>query len=62
MEYCSRQMQQFLANIGIKHEKSNIYSAQQNGVAECINRVFLEGTRNLLKSDNLAQEHLLEAL
>ena len=62
MEYCSRQMQQFLADIGIKHEKTNIYSAQQNGAAERINRVLLEGTRALLKSGNLPQEHWLEAL
>ena len=33
-EYCSKEFEAFLAEKGIKHEKTNAYTPQENGVAE----------------------------
>ena len=47
-EYCSKEMERYLSSKGIRHEKSNPYTPQQNGKAERANRTLLEGTRSLL--------------
>ena len=49
-------MKKFLTDLGIKHEKSNIYSPQSNGAAERVNRLLFEGVRTLLHAANLSNE------
>ena len=62
LEYCNKSVQQMLATLGIRHERTNVYSPQQNGVAERVNHVLLEGVRTLLKAANLKESFWLEAL
>ena len=43
----------FLAEKGIKHEKMNAYTPQENGVAECRNLTLANRTRALLDDNKL---------
>jgi transposase InsO family protein len=52
-EFNNNVMSAFLTMEGIKHELTTIYSPQQNGTAERLNRTLLEKTRCLLKDANL---------
>ncbi|GAB6033770.1 hypothetical protein CHUAL_013973 [Chamberlinius hualienensis] len=53
LEFCSGQFQRFLVNNGIKHQRTNSYTPQQNGVAERFNRTLLNKMRALLFESNL---------
>jgi transposase InsO family protein len=48
-EYINNEFEEYLRNNGIKHEKTTVYTPQQNGVAERLNRTLLEMTRCLLR-------------
>ena len=40
----------------------NVYTPQQNGVAECMNKTLLERARSMLSDANLEQELWTEAI
>lgn len=52
-EFCAGYFETFLLREGIKHEKSNVYSPEMNGIAERYNRTLMEGVRSLLVQTNL---------
>jgi hypothetical protein len=52
-EYCSREFEAFLAEKGIKHEKTNAYTPQENGVAKRRNLTLANQTRALLDENKL---------
>jgi transposase InsO family protein len=52
-EYMSKAMKNYFDEQGIKHEFTTIYTPQQNGVAERLNRTLLEKARCLLRARNV---------
>jgi len=61
-EYQSSELQSFLSEKGIRHEKSAPYTPQQNGVAERFNRTILDTARSLLHHHNLPKKLWTEAV
>jgi hypothetical protein len=41
-EYESTELNLYLSNKGIHHEKTNAYTPQENGVSECMNCTLME--------------------
>ncbi|GBN96026.1 Retrovirus-related Pol polyprotein from transposon TNT 1-94 [Araneus ventricosus] len=62
LEFCNKDLDNFLEQQGINHEKTNPYTPEQNGVAERYNLTALDGVKTLLKSSGVAQEFWGEAL
>ncbi|UYV61341.1 hypothetical protein LAZ67_1004473 [Cordylochernes scorpioides] len=62
LEFCNRDFQNKLQKLGIKHERTNVYSLQMNGVAERVNRTLLDMARACLHSANLPQRFWAEAV
>ncbi|GBL62227.1 Retrovirus-related Pol polyprotein from transposon TNT 1-94 [Araneus ventricosus] len=47
LEFCSQIFEENLKKAGIRHQRTNIYSPEMNGVAEHLNRTMAEGVRCL---------------
>ncbi|GBO46423.1 Retrovirus-related Pol polyprotein from transposon TNT 1-94 [Araneus ventricosus] len=62
LEFCNQEFQKFLEKLGIRHEKTNPYSPEMNGVAERFNLTALDGVKVLLKSSGMSQKFWAEAL
>ncbi|GBM43842.1 Retrovirus-related Pol polyprotein from transposon TNT 1-94 [Araneus ventricosus] len=62
LEFCNKDLDNFLEQQGINHEKTNPYTPEQNGVAERYNLTALDGVKTLLKSSGVAQKFWGEAL
>ncbi|GBO02669.1 Retrovirus-related Pol polyprotein from transposon TNT 1-94 [Araneus ventricosus] len=62
LEFCDKDLDNFLEQQGINHEKTNPYTPEQNGVAERFNLTALDGVKTLLKSSGVAQKFWGEAL
>jgi hypothetical protein len=52
-EYESTELNLYLSNKGIHHEKTNAYTPQENSVSECMNRTLMEMARCLLHDAGL---------
>jgi hypothetical protein len=52
-EYSGNAFEEYLRCHGIKHENTTVYTPQQNGVAERLNRSLLEMTRCLLRESGV---------
>lgn len=61
-EFKNRAVTDFLDSKGIKHELTNIYSPQQNGVAERLNQTALNATRAILDDSGLPLSFWPEAI
>ena len=61
-EYTSREFTSYLANEGIKHERTTPHTPQQNGIAERLNRTLIEGVRTMLADSKLPHRFWAEAL
>ncbi|KAL4324482.1 hypothetical protein GQ457_11G027590 [Hibiscus cannabinus] len=61
-EYTSDEFDDFCRNEGIKRQFTTIYTPQQNGVAERMNRTLLERTRAMLRSAGLEKAFWVEAV
>lgn len=61
-EFVNRNFENFCADMGIKHEKTNIYTPQQNGVAERLNRTVIDGARTILYESGLDKSFWPEAI
>ncbi|NDA63213.1 MAG: hypothetical protein EBX50_14410 [Chitinophagia bacterium] len=61
-EYVNKQMEDFLAEHGIRHDKTAPYTPQQNGVAERANRTIMECARSMLHCKGLPTELWAEAV
>ncbi|GFV54553.1 retrovirus-related Pol polyprotein from transposon TNT 1-94 [Trichonephila clavipes] len=55
-------MDNFLTELGIKHEITNSYTPEMNGVAERFNLTALDGIKTLLKSSEVPHKFWGEAL
>ncbi|GFU17408.1 copia protein [Trichonephila clavipes] len=55
-------MNNFLTELGIKHEVTNSYTPEMNGVAERFNLTALDGIKTLLKSSEVPHKFWGEAL
>ena len=47
-EYTSQYFKKFFAGKGIAHQLTNLYTPEQNGVSERLNRTLVESTRSML--------------
>jgi hypothetical protein len=52
-EYGSKEFKSYLESKGIKHEKTNAYTPQENGVAERMNWTLVESAHSMLNDANL---------
>lgn len=52
----------FFEDTGIKHEIFNVETSQINGIAERINRTFIDLVKSMLKSAKLPQKFWAEAV
>ncbi|GFX63741.1 retrovirus-related Pol polyprotein from transposon TNT 1-94 [Trichonephila clavipes] len=62
LEFCNKDMDNFLTELGIKHEVTNSYTPEMNGVAEIFNLTALDGIKTLLKSSEVPHKFWGEAL
>lgn len=62
LEFISEKFEQFLGEQGIKAERTNVYTPQQNGVSERYNYTAMNGVRVLLKASSLSNGFWVEAL
>lgn len=61
-EYVSNAMNNFLKKNGIRHQLTIPRSAQQNGVAERLNRTLVEKARSMLDDSGLSRDLWAEAI
>ncbi|GFY22341.1 retrovirus-related Pol polyprotein from transposon TNT 1-94 [Trichonephila clavipes] len=62
LKFCNKDMDNFLTELGIKHEVTNSYTPEMNGVAERFNLTALDGIKTLLKSSEVPHKFWGEAL
>ncbi|GFS69238.1 retrovirus-related Pol polyprotein from transposon TNT 1-94 [Trichonephila clavipes] len=62
LEFCNKDLDNFLTELGIKHEVTNSYTPEMNGVAERFNLTALDGIKTLLKSSEVPHKFWGEAL
>ncbi|GFU23408.1 retrovirus-related Pol polyprotein from transposon TNT 1-94 [Trichonephila clavipes] len=62
LEFCNKDMDNFLTELGIKHEVTNSYTPEMNAVAERFNLTALDGIKTLLKSSEVPHKFWGEAL
>lgn len=61
-EFCNRKFQEYLKKSGINHQRTNPYTAEQNGLCERMNRTIIEKARCLLFDAKLGKEFWAEAV
>ncbi|GBN88543.1 Retrovirus-related Pol polyprotein from transposon TNT 1-94, partial [Araneus ventricosus] len=62
LEFVNEQLDTYLANSGIFHEKTIPYNSESNGKAERANRILLERARSLLYESELPLKFWAEAI
>ncbi|GBM20410.1 Retrovirus-related Pol polyprotein from transposon TNT 1-94 [Araneus ventricosus] len=62
LKFCSNAFEQLLSGLGIKMERTSVYTPAQNGVAERFNRPAVEGIRSMLQDSGLKPQFWAEAL
>lgn len=62
MEYCSNKMRDLFDSLGIEHQRTNVYTPQQNGIAERYNRTALNALRAMLKDGQFPPHFWAEML
>ncbi|GFT83621.1 retrovirus-related Pol polyprotein from transposon TNT 1-94 [Trichonephila clavipes] len=62
LEFCNKDMDNFLTEQGIKHEVTNSYTPEMNGLAERFNLTSLDGIKTLLNSSEVPHKFWGEAL
>ncbi|GFT11548.1 retrovirus-related Pol polyprotein from transposon TNT 1-94 [Trichonephila clavipes] len=62
LEFCNKDMDNFLTELGIKHEVTNSYTPEMNGIAERFNLTALDGIKTLLKSSEVPHKFWGEVL
>ena len=61
-EFTSKEFDNYCNEAGIKRHKTIVYTPQQNGVVERMNRTRLERARSMLSNSNLQKELWTEAV
>ena len=62
LEFCNSQFDALFEEHGIRSERTNTYSPQQNGVSERYNYTVVDGIKTLLKDSGLGNQFWAEAL
>lgn len=62
LEFCSNEFEHFLKDAGIVHQKTNVYTPQQNGLSERMNRSLVEKARCLIFDAGLHKKFWAEAI
>ncbi|GBN07472.1 Retrovirus-related Pol polyprotein from transposon TNT 1-94 [Araneus ventricosus] len=62
LEFCSNAFEQLVSGLGIKMERTSVYTPEQNGVAERFNRTAVEGIRSMLQDSGLKPQFWVEVL
>ncbi|KAL0313432.1 UNVERIFIED_CONTAM: Retrovirus-related Pol polyprotein from transposon TNT 1-94 [Sesamum radiatum] len=62
LEFCNQSFSDLCNDYGIKRHKTNPYTPQQNGVAECMNRTLLDKVQCMLISSGLPKSFWEKAL
>lgn len=62
LEFCNNDLKRLYNSLGIRHEKTNVYTPQMNGVAERVNRTMLDMVRAMLETAKLPDRFWAEAL
>ncbi|GBL69431.1 Retrovirus-related Pol polyprotein from transposon TNT 1-94, partial [Araneus ventricosus] len=62
MEFCHKDFETFLRNLGIKIERTSFYTPELNGIAERFNRSSMEAVRTMLQDSGLQPRFWAEAL
>lgn len=55
-EFTSKEFDNYCKEAGIERHKTTVYTPQQNGVVELMNRILLERERSMLSDANFAKE------
>ncbi|KAJ8717783.1 hypothetical protein PYW07_005713 [Mythimna separata] len=61
-EYCNKELSNFLAASGIRHQTSTPYTPEQNGLAERMNRTLVERAKCMLFEAKLQKSFWAEAV
>ena len=61
-EYSSKAMAEYCKEKGIRHELTNPYCPEQNGIAERFNRTIIEAAKSMLFHAKLPQQYWAEAM
>jgi transposase InsO family protein len=61
-EFCRSEFEELCKKCGIARQKTTPYTPQHNGVAERMNRTFMEKSGSMLSGAELGQEFLAEAV
>lgn len=61
-EFTSREFKSYLETEGVRPELTIPHNPEQNGVAECMNRMLVETARSMLVNSNLPYSFWAEAL
>eukprot|EP00253_Pinus_taeda_P013281 PITA_13281 len=61
-EFCNKEFEEFCKKCGIARQKTTPYTPQQNGVAERMNKTWMERARSMLSGAGLGQEFWAEAV
>jgi hypothetical protein len=61
-EFYKNEFEEFCKKCGIERKKNTMYTPQQNGVVERMNRTLMEKARSMLSSVGLGQEFWAEAV
>ncbi|GBN60625.1 Retrovirus-related Pol polyprotein from transposon TNT 1-94 [Araneus ventricosus] len=62
LEFCHKEFENFLTKLGIKMERTSLYTPEQNGIAEKFNRTAMDGVRAMLHDSGLQPKFWAEAL
>lgn len=62
MEYCNEELEAHLKKAGIRHQTSNTYTPQQNGLAERMNRTLVEKAKCMIFDADLTKSFWAEAV
>ncbi|GBM55870.1 Retrovirus-related Pol polyprotein from transposon TNT 1-94 [Araneus ventricosus] len=62
LEFCHKVFENFLTKLGIKMERTSIYTPRQNGIAEKYNRAAMAGVRAMFHDSDLKPKFWAEAL
>ncbi|GBM21371.1 Retrovirus-related Pol polyprotein from transposon TNT 1-94 [Araneus ventricosus] len=62
LEFCHKDFETFLRNLGIKIERTSFYTPELSGIAERFNRSSMEAVRTMLQDSGLQPRFWAEAL
>ncbi|GBM32840.1 Retrovirus-related Pol polyprotein from transposon TNT 1-94 [Araneus ventricosus] len=62
MEFCHKDFETFLRDLGIRIERTSFYTQELNGIAERFNRSSMEAVRTMLQDSGLQPRFWAEAL